>query len=115
MAPPVRTAEERKRDTLHRLQHDVDCWVATADGDSGTPYLAPLSYLWGGCTFLISTPASIHGGSGHGAKRASWKAASLCGMASGSCGIDGLTINVRVAPRGCTIDQFASRATRSRT
>jgi hypothetical protein len=32
--------------------------VATADGESGVPYLVPLSFLWDGVTLLISTPAS---------------------------------------------------------
>lgn len=57
-AAPARTPEERKQDTLNRLEHDVDAWVATADPESGTPYLVPLSFLWDGATLLISTPAS---------------------------------------------------------
>ena len=57
---PARTPEQRQRDTLHRLAHDVDAWVATADPANGTPYLVPLSYLWDGSTLLIATPdASI--------------------------------------------------------
>ena len=55
---PVRSAEQRKRDTLHRLDHDVDAWVATADGASGMPYLVPLSFLWNGSYLLFATPAS---------------------------------------------------------
>ncbi|MEW2615271.1 pyridoxamine 5'-phosphate oxidase family protein [Streptomyces sp. NPDC047880] len=55
---PVRSAEQRKKDTLHRLEHDVDAWVATADGASGTPYLVPLSFLWNGSYLLFATPAS---------------------------------------------------------
>ncbi|HYP62179.1 MAG TPA: pyridoxamine 5'-phosphate oxidase family protein [Thermomicrobiales bacterium] len=54
----VRTPAERKRDTLHRLEHDVDAWIATADSASGTPYLVPLSFLWDGMTLLISTPTA---------------------------------------------------------
>ncbi|BCL18624.1 pyridoxamine 5'-phosphate oxidase family protein [Streptomyces tuirus] len=57
-SPPVRSAEQRKKDTLHRLEHDVDAWVATADGASGTPYLVPLSFLWNGSYLLFATPAS---------------------------------------------------------
>ncbi|MFV0132284.1 pyridoxamine 5'-phosphate oxidase family protein [Streptomyces sp. HMX87] len=56
--PPPRTAEQRKKDTLHRLEHDVDAWVATADSASGAPYLVPLSFLWNGSCLLFSTPAS---------------------------------------------------------
>ncbi|MCG5215414.1 pyridoxamine 5'-phosphate oxidase family protein [Streptosporangium soli] len=58
MNPPPRTQEQRKQDTLHRLEHDVDAWVATADGQSGLPYLVPLSFLWDGSALLISTPAA---------------------------------------------------------
>jgi hypothetical protein len=55
---PARGAEQRTKDTLHRLEHDVDAWVATADGTSGTPYLVPLSFLWNGSYLLFATPAS---------------------------------------------------------
>ena len=58
MNPPVRTPQQRKQDTLHRLEHDVDLWVATADPESGVPYLVPLSFLWDGLTLLIATPAA---------------------------------------------------------
>ncbi|MFF6879305.1 MULTISPECIES: pyridoxamine 5'-phosphate oxidase family protein [unclassified Streptomyces] len=55
---PARGAEQRMKDTLHRLEHDVDAWVATADGTSGTPYLVPLSFLWNGSYLLFATRAS---------------------------------------------------------
>ncbi|GLP69513.1 nitroimidazol reductase NimA-like FMN-containing flavoprotein (pyridoxamine 5'-phosphate oxidase superfamily) [Streptomyces sp. SAI-126] len=60
MAPqPPRPAEQRKQDTLHRLEHDEDVWVATAPDDgSGVPYLVPLSFLWDGSTLLLATPAA---------------------------------------------------------
>ena len=58
MTPPARTPKQRKQDALNRLEHDVDAWVATADGGSGIPYLVPLSFLWDGITFLIATPSS---------------------------------------------------------
>ncbi|WP_242613981.1 pyridoxamine 5'-phosphate oxidase family protein [Actinomadura roseirufa] len=58
MTPPARTFEERKKDVLHRLDHDVDAWVATADPATGTPYMVPLSFLWDGETLLIATPAA---------------------------------------------------------
>ncbi|HEU4948547.1 MAG TPA: pyridoxamine 5'-phosphate oxidase family protein [Kribbella sp.] len=57
MTAPARSPEQRKLDTLDRLEHDVDAWVATADQETGTPYLVPLSFLWDGTTLLISTPA----------------------------------------------------------
>jgi hypothetical protein len=56
--PPARTAEQRKHDTLHRLDHDEDAWVATADATSGVPHLVPLSFLWNGTCLLFSTPAA---------------------------------------------------------
>ncbi len=43
---------------LNRLERDVDAWVATADRESGTPYLVPLSFLWDGATLLVATPAA---------------------------------------------------------
>jgi nitroimidazol reductase NimA-like FMN-containing flavoprotein (pyridoxamine 5'-phosphate oxidase superfamily) len=58
MAEPARSPQQRKRDVLQRLEHDVDAWVATAGGESGTPYLVPLSFLWDGDTVLVATSAS---------------------------------------------------------
>lgn len=56
--PPARPAKQRKQDTLHRLEHDEDVWVATAEVDGGVPYLVPLSFLWDGSTLLLATPAN---------------------------------------------------------
>lgn len=56
MNPPARSTEERVRDTLHRLEHDVDAWVATAS--EAAPYLVPLSFLWDGSTLLLATPTN---------------------------------------------------------
>ncbi|MFJ8630550.1 pyridoxamine 5'-phosphate oxidase family protein [Streptomyces sp. NPDC093568] len=59
MTPPApRSPKQRKQDTLHRLEHDEDLWVATADADGGVPYLVPLSFLWDGATLLLATPAA---------------------------------------------------------
>ncbi|POX54427.1 pyridoxamine 5'-phosphate oxidase [Streptomyces sp. Ru71] len=58
----VRTAQQRKHDTLHRLEHDVDAWVATAAEDGAAPYLVPLSYVWDGATLLLATPAASRTG-----------------------------------------------------
>jgi hypothetical protein len=58
MTAHARTPQQRRQDTLNRLEHDVDAWVATADGEGGTPYLVPLSFLWDGATLLVATPAS---------------------------------------------------------
>ncbi|NEB06173.1 pyridoxamine 5'-phosphate oxidase family protein [Streptomyces sp. SID13726] len=58
-AQPARPAKQRKQDSLHRLEHDEDVWVATApDDDSGVPFLVPLSFLWDGSTLLLATPAT---------------------------------------------------------
>ncbi len=46
----------RRRDTEHRLESDVDLWVATASPD-GAPYLVPLSFDWDGEALLLATPA----------------------------------------------------------
>jgi len=58
MTPAARTSGQRKRDTLERLEHDVDAWVATADGNGGTPWLIPLSFLWDGATLLVATTSA---------------------------------------------------------
>jgi nitroimidazol reductase NimA-like FMN-containing flavoprotein (pyridoxamine 5'-phosphate oxidase superfamily) len=52
-----RTAAQRRADTEHRLTHDVDAWVATAD-DGDTPRLTPLSFRWDGSTLLLATPVA---------------------------------------------------------
>jgi hypothetical protein len=54
---PPRDRATRIRDTLDRLAHDIDAWIATADPANGTPYLVPLSFLWVDSSFVISTPA----------------------------------------------------------
>jgi len=55
--PAPRARDVRRADTLARFSGDVDCWVSSATPD-GVPYLTPLSYLWDGETFLLSTVAS---------------------------------------------------------
>jgi hypothetical protein len=55
---PARSRSDRFRDTLHRLESDVDAWIATADPGRGTPYLVPLSFDWDGERMLISTPTA---------------------------------------------------------
>jgi nitroimidazol reductase NimA-like FMN-containing flavoprotein (pyridoxamine 5'-phosphate oxidase superfamily) len=46
----------RVRDTLRRLTHDVDCWVATAGFEGGaSPYLVPLSFLWDDGALVLAT------------------------------------------------------------
>ena len=59
-APP-RGLGERLRDTRARLETEIDLWVATADPRGGA-HLVPLSFLWDGTAFLVSTPrASVTG------------------------------------------------------
>ena len=50
-----RSRAQRRRDTEHRLAHDVDVWVASASAD-GMPYLVPLSFDWDGEALLMATP-----------------------------------------------------------
>lgn len=45
--PTPRSRPQRRRDTEHRLTHDIDVWVASASAD-GAPYLVPLSFDWDG-------------------------------------------------------------------
>ncbi|WP_433124696.1 pyridoxamine 5'-phosphate oxidase family protein [Micromonospora sp. CA-240977] len=59
MAETPRGLEQRLRDTRARLETDIDLWVATSGVPDGV-HLIPLSFLWDGSTFLVSTPrASI--------------------------------------------------------
>ncbi len=58
MTPAPRTPQQRKQDALHRLEHDIDAWVATADEGDETPHLVPLSFLWDGSTLLVATPSA---------------------------------------------------------
>jgi general stress protein 26 len=56
-----RSAQQRKLDTLARLDSDIDAWVASASA-AGDAYLIPLSYLRDGATMTLSTPeASLTG------------------------------------------------------
>src|ERR1022692_1656787 len=58
---PPRSAEQRKRDTLSRLENDNDAWVASAAA-AGEAYLVPLSFLWDDAKLTVATPeASITG------------------------------------------------------
>ena len=54
MAAP-RTRHQGRRDTEHRLTHDIDLWVASASAD-GAPFLVPLSFDWDGEVLLLATP-----------------------------------------------------------
>ena len=56
MSAAPRSLAQRRRDTEHRLTHDVDVWVASASADGG-PYLVPLSFDWDGEALLLATPA----------------------------------------------------------
>ena len=53
--PNARSKAQRRRDTEHRLNHDIDLWVASASAD-GAPYLVPLSFDWDGEAVLLATP-----------------------------------------------------------
>jgi Pyridoxamine 5'-phosphate oxidase len=53
----TRSGPERRRDTEHRLNHDIDVWVASASAD-GAPYLVPLSFDWDDEAVLVATPTN---------------------------------------------------------
>ena len=53
--PQPRTPHQRRRDTEHRLAHDIDLWVSSASPD-GRPYLVPPSFDWDGMALLMATP-----------------------------------------------------------
>jgi hypothetical protein len=56
MSADPRSRAQRRRDTEHRLTHDIDVWVASASVD-GVPHLVPLSFDWDGAALLVATPA----------------------------------------------------------
>ncbi|WFB09637.1 pyridoxamine 5'-phosphate oxidase [Streptomyces sp. LX-29] len=53
----VRSAEQRRRDLLERLEREEDIWVASADS-AGVPCLVALSFLWDGEAIWLSTRRS---------------------------------------------------------
>jgi hypothetical protein len=55
MTAAPRSRAQRRRDTEHRLTHDIDVWVATASPD-GVPYLVPLSFDYQDEALLLATP-----------------------------------------------------------
>ncbi|MFF9019596.1 pyridoxamine 5'-phosphate oxidase family protein [Streptomyces eurythermus] len=62
--PPARSVEQCRKDVLHRLENDVDTWVATAAPDGAAPHLVPLSFVWDGTSLLIATAADSPTGRG---------------------------------------------------
>jgi hypothetical protein len=69
MSADPRSRPQRRRDTEHRLTHDIDVWVASASADGG-PYLVPLSFDWDGETLLVATPTDSPTGRNLAATRA---------------------------------------------
>ena len=69
MSAAPRSRALRRRDTEHRLAHDIDAWVASASAD-GMPYLVPLSFDWDGEALLVATPADSPTGRNLAAGRA---------------------------------------------
>jgi hypothetical protein len=69
MSTDPRSRAQRRRDTEHRLAHDIDIWVASASAD-GAPYLVPLSFDWDGEALLLATPADSPTGRNLAATRA---------------------------------------------
>jgi len=55
MSADPRSRAQRRRDTEHRLTHDIDVWVASVSAD-GAPYLVPLSFDWEDEALLVATP-----------------------------------------------------------
>jgi hypothetical protein len=69
MSAEPRTRMQRRRDTEHRLAHDIDVWVASAAAD-GAPHLVPLSFDWDGEALLVATPTDSPTGRNLAATRA---------------------------------------------
>jgi hypothetical protein len=69
MSAGPRSRTQRRRDTEHRLTHDIDVWVANASAD-GAPNLVPLSFDWDGQALLVATPMDSPAGRNLTATRA---------------------------------------------
>ena len=107
MSPEPRSRAQRRRDTEHRLTHDIDVWVASASAD-GAPYLVPLSFDWDGEALLVATPT----GSPTGRNLAATRAVRLgLGATRDVCMIDGdvEVLAIDTLPRDLG-DRFAARA-----
>ncbi len=106
MSAGPRSRAQRRRDTEHRLAHDVDAWVASASA-GGAPYLVPLSFDWDGKALLLATAAD----SPTGRNLAATRAVRLgLGHTRDVCMIEGevevLEIGALLRERG---DRFAAR------
>ncbi|WP_020671859.1 hypothetical protein [Amycolatopsis nigrescens] len=55
--PAPRDAHTRKQDTLAKLEHEIDAWLAAA-GTDGDFRLLPLSFHWDGAGLTFATPAA---------------------------------------------------------
>ena len=102
-----RTRSQRRRDTEHRLAHDIDLWVASASVD-GAPHLVPLSFDWDEEALLVATPSD----SATGRNLAGTGVARLAlGHTRDVCIIDGevevLELDALPRERG---DRFAARS-----
>ena len=51
----MRSAQQRRADTIRRLETEPNVWLATASA-TGTPHLVPLSLAWDGARLLMATP-----------------------------------------------------------
>jgi len=69
MEAAPRSLAQRRHDTEHRLEHDIDVWVASASA-AGVPYLVPLSFDWDGEALLLATPTDSPTGRNLAATRA---------------------------------------------
>ncbi len=69
MSADPRSGAQRRRDTEHRLTHDIDVRVASSLAD-GAPYLVPLSFEWDGEALLVATPTDSPTGRNLAATRA---------------------------------------------
>jgi Pyridoxamine 5'-phosphate oxidase len=102
-----RSRAQRRADTEHRLDHDVDLWVASASPD-GAPFLVPLSFDRDGEALLLATPEKSPTGRNLAATRAVRLA---LGHTRDVVMIDGEVevLEIDALPRE-TGDRFAARA-----
>jgi hypothetical protein len=55
MSATVRSAAERRRDTLAMLESHNHLWIATASAQPPIPCMVPMSFAWTGTVLIVAT------------------------------------------------------------
>ncbi len=103
---PKRTAAERTRDALRRLETEPNVWIATASM-TGIPHLVPLSLAWVDDAIVVATPTdtpTVRNASASGRARATLDSADDVVIVDADVRVEDLD---RVQPS--TVEAYISR------